>query len=795
MNKSNLGRNKIIRDLWLFKSRTLLVILSVTVGVAAFGMINTGQIILGQLVTEMYLRLEPAHAVITVQGVEEALVEELKSISGVAHVEARRRFFAKIRSDRGEWLPLMLFAIPDLAGMQISQPNWLGAKPFSPSRGGVIFDHQIDMLTPLAVGEDALIRTVAGDEVRLETVGFVNEVILLTTRFTLVGVGFVSLETAAQLGEPTRFNELYIITDVSNNDLSAIESRITTVIKEIESKAHVVLSSDLPEPGIYPHIGSINSVMVILKALGWLTLILSVIVVSNLIAALMAQQKTQIAILKSLGTTRGHIVRIYLNQVLIIGTIALLLAIPLGLGGAYGLVIGILNNLDLPFVSFGLPPVTVAWQFILSYLVPFLAVLVPVIASSRVTIREALGNTQAEMLSGWTKLVQQGNLLMRGAVRNAFRRKGRLILTFSVLSIGGAIFMAVLGLRDALFVDFKTQLARENYDVAVYFTQPYPRERLLELALAVEGVESAEAWLFGQVSRVYEDGAFSSTVPVIAVPADTQLTQPLLIQGKWFSEDDDPSIILSQEAMARMGLDASSANAATETFTIRIGQSEKEVSQPGKMGFLFEPLGFIRYQDLASAFSAGGQATRLVVQTTHHDFASQLQVEADLLETFENEHILVLNSTAQEKLLNGRLSSVDGISGTLFFGVVITVLVGGIGLSSTLGINVLERTREIGILRSIGTTNHMVAKMVLTEGIVISLLSVPFAVLLSMPINRMIAEPLGATFIGQPLTYIFSPTSLILWVVIILVITLLASIAPVRRAVRLTVREAIAYKG
>lgn len=795
MNKSNLGRNKIIRDLWLYKSQAILVILSVTVAVAAFGMINTGQIALEQLVTEIYFRFEPAHAVITVQGVDEELIEELESLSGVAHVEARRRFFAKIRSDSGEWLPLMLFAIPDLADMQVSQLDWLGKEPFSPPTGGVIFDHQIDLLTPLAVGQDALIHTVAGDEVTVETAGFVNEIILPTIHFTLIGIGFVSQETATQLGEPALFNELHIVTDVSNNDQAAIESRITTVIEEIESNGHMVFGSDLPEPGIYPRIGLLNSVMVILKALGLLILILSVIVVGNLIAALMVQQKTQIAILKSLGTTRGQIVRIYLNQVLIIGTIALLLAIPLGLAGAYGLAIGILNDLDFPFVPFGLPPITLVWQIILSYLVPFLAMLGPVIGSSHVTIREALGDTQAEMLGGWAKLVQQGSLLMRGALRNAFRRQGRLILTFSILSIGGAIFIAVLGLRDALFVDFNTFLARENYDVAVDFAQPYPRERLMELALAASGVESAEGWLFGLASRVYDDGTFSSAVPIIAVPADTQLAQPLLTQGEWFSEDDEPSIILSEEAIARMGLDASSVGTSAETFTIRLGNLKKTVYQPGKMGVNFDPLGFIRYQDLASAFSTGGQATRLVVQTTYHDFAFQSQVEAALLDTFENEGILVLNSTAQEKLRNAALSVANSVSAILLSGVLITVLVGGIGLASTLGISVLERTRQIGILRSIGTTNNMLAKMVLTEGLVMSLLSVPFAVLLSVPINRTIAQSLGATFIGQPLTYVFSLSSLLLWIAIIVAITLLASISPVRRAMRLTIREAIAYTG
>jgi putative ABC transport system permease protein len=114
-------------------------------------------------------------------------------------------------------------------------------------------------------------------------------------------------------------------------------------------------------------------------------------------------------------------------------------------------------------------------------------------------------------------------------------------------------------------------------------------------------------------------------------------------------------------------------------------------------------------------------------------------------------------------------------------------------LVGTLSLNVLERTREFGVLRAIGAADGAVRAIVLTEGLLIGLLSWLGATLLAVPVGRLFVE-IVATLTRTPLPYAFAPLGVLVWLAIALVLAALASIVPARRAVRLSVRAALAYE-
>jgi putative ABC transport system permease protein len=120
--------------------------------------------------------------------------------------------------------------------------------------------------------------------------------------------------------------------------------------------------------------------------------------------------------------------------------------------------------------------------------------------------------------------------------------------------------------------------------------------------------------------------------------------------------------------------------------------------------------------------------------------------------------------------------------------------VGGLGLTTTMSINVLERIREIGVLRAIGASNMAVRRIVLTEGVVIGLLSWGAGILLSLPVGALMSEQVGMALLGIPLNYRYSLPAAVLWFFALLTIAIVASLGPARNAVRLTVREVLAYE-
>ena len=121
-------------------------------------------------------------------------------------------------------------------------------------------------------------------------------------------------------------------------------------------------------------------------------------------------------------------------------------------------------------------------------------------------------------------------------------------------------------------------------------------------------------------------------------------------------------------------------------------------------------------------------------------------------------------------------------------------VVGGLGLTGTMSINVVERSREIGVIRAVGASDGAVLRLFLAEGLLIGLISWGIGALLSVPISRTLSDALGMVFLDRPLSYAVSLEGVILWLAIVLVLAAVASLLPAWRASRLAVREVLAYE-
>jgi putative ABC transport system permease protein len=123
----------------------------------------------------------------------------------------------------------------------------------------------------------------------------------------------------------------------------------------------------------------------------------------------------------------------------------------------------------------------------------------------------------------------------------------------------------------------------------------------------------------------------------------------------------------------------------------------------------------------------------------------------------------------------------------------LVVLVGGLGLSTTLMLNVLERTREIGVQSAIGASPRTIAGHVVFEGVLMGVMSWCVAIVLALPVTAVLDEVAGRIFIKTPLDFFMSPRAAAMWLLLVVVLAALSSFQPARRAARLTVREALAY--
>ena len=111
-------------------------------------------------------------------------------------------------------------------------------------------------------------------------------------------------------------------------------------------------------------------------------------------------------------------------------------------------------------------------------------------------------------------------------------------------------------------------------------------------------------------------------------------------------------------------------------------------------------------------------------------------------------------------------------------------VVGGIGLTGTMTINVVERAREIGVLRAVGASDRSVLVIFLSEGMLIGAMSWAIGVAISLPVSKVLSDALGIVFVDRPLSYAYSVEGALAWAGIVLVLSALASLLPSWRASR-----------
>ncbi len=563
------------------------------------------------------------------------------------------------------------------------------------------------------------------------------------------------------------------------------------------------------EPGQLPLNDLLQAILMLLGVLGFLSLFLSVFLIVNTVSALVTQQIRQIGIMKAVGARGSQIVLMYLALAQVYGVLALALAVPLGMAGARvlsGLMAGFFN-FDL--TRFYVPPQAVAIQVVIGLLVPVLAALYPVLSVLRITVAEAISNygmSKDEYGTGWidrlltarsaaaytTLAVRVVSRPLMLSLRNTFRRKGRLALTLVTLTLAGAIFVGVFSLRASLSRTLDDMLEIYRFDLMVNLGRPQRVEQLERMALEVDGVARAKSWLSLPVRRVRADGSESENIILFAPPVQYDLLLPAMTQGRWLlpAERDERALVVS----AAMLKNEPDLKLGDEVLLKVDGRKVAFRIVGVTLGLPFISQVFASYDDIARITQDVGESSSLIVVTDQHDAASQAQAAAALEAHFKASGSRVNSVVMMREEMQEVEMSFAAIMALALAMALLLAVVGGLGLMGTLSINVLERTREIGVMRAIGASDGAVAWVFIVEGILIGLISWLAGSLCAIPLSRLLSDALGVALLQWPLAHTFSVQGVWLWLVVVVILSALASFLPAHNASRLTVRDVLAYE-
>ena len=110
-----------------------------------------------------------------------------------------------------------------------------------------------------------------------------------------------------------------------------------------------------------------------------------------------------------------------------------------------------------------------------------------------------------------------------------------------------------------------------------------------------------------------------------------------------------------------------------------------------------------------------------------------------------------------------------------------------------LSIGVIERTKEIGVLRAVGARSRTILGIFIMEGILQGLLSWLVAIPISLLVGPTTANALGQAMFGANLDYQYNWLAVAIWLTVILAVSAVASILPARSATRISIRDSLAY--
>jgi putative ABC transport system permease protein len=385
------------------------------------------------------------------------------------------------------------------------------------------------------------------------------------------------------------------------------------------------------------------------------------------------------------------------------------------------------------------------------------------------------------------------------ALANMFRRKGRLLLTQLVLITAGTMFLLVVSLASSTDLTVTNDLNRRAYDVRINFEDHQRADRLAKMAQTLPGVEQSEVWLAQPTSllkagqRLREAGA---AIQLTGLPGGSRMYRPLLTSGRWIEPGDGRVLVISQDTaddnrikvggIVTLNLNGLGQNVEWQV----IGVYQTVFNDNFNDTPAYAPLEAV--YDVTNKYNRG---TRLLVRTERHDEAALAAISSQLQTLFEGRNMDVelqgSGNTFKDRQFADSQYAIN--INMLLMLAVIVALVGGIGLMGALSISVVERTREIGVMRAIGARSRSIMGMFMMEGVLQGLISWLVAAPLSFFIGYPVARQLGQTMLDIDLDYSYSYGAVLIWLGVILAIAALAAIVPARNATRISVRESLAY--
>lgn len=796
--------HKIWFDIRHNKTRTLLAVLSIAAGVFAVGAIFG--------MSDMMLsNMDKSHQAVLATHINAGLetyvdretLLSLRDIPGVEDVEPYNsaNVLYKLHPE-DEWRQGVI-QMRDNYEQQKYELLQLRAGHWPNSKNEIAVERMGAQSLQIGIG-DAVIFKINEKERVLPITGFIRHPFVPPPQFMDLAFFFMDEEGMQRLGVPEgKFGAFYVRVTPYSEEYAR---EVATAIKEKLAKQDInVAGFQYEDPDKHWGRTYMNAMSQVQQLLALICVVIGAILVFNTISNLITQQTNQIGILKAIGGRTSHIVGMYLVSALVYGSLAFIIAFPLGAIVAHSVTKVFLNLFNIDYDTFHISRTATILQAFCAILAPLLAGLPPILKGAGITVRQAIASygLGSGYRSGWLDRIVEsiGERLLPShyatALGNMFRHKGRLLLTQIVLIVAGASFLMVMSLNSSLDLTLDNYFGRLRYDIRVYFNNLERGDQIIPVAESIPGVEKVEldygqqAALFLEGQQVKDAGLSTN---IRGIRAGSDIYEPMMVAGRWLSAQDTGRVLV----IPRQTAEDYSINLG-DLITLDLGVYGKEewqvigLYEPVFVGGFASPNLYAPMETLYKISKKYNRASQIMVRTTAHDEESITAITKSLKDSFERHSLSVAASQTQLEARATNEWQFSLVTSMLLALSVIVAIVGGIALMGALSIGVIERTKEIGVLRAIGARSRTILGIFLMEGVLQGMISWFVAIPLSLAVSPIAATQLGHVMFGATLDYQYNWAAVGIWLGIVVLVSILASIMPARGATRISVRDSLAY--
>lgn len=651
-----------------------------------------------------------------------------------------------------------------------------------------------------------------------------------------VGSAVLTTLTSAQevLALGKQVSEILVTSDLSSAELQPLLADV------LGSDIQVATAQDLATAGAEQAASNLQMLQIILVAMSIAALIIGAFLIANTFSIVISQRTRELAIVRAAGATARQVLGSVLIEALTIGVVASSAGVLLGILSTYGLrQLARTFDVSIPEGDLIIVPQTVALALTVGVVVTVFSAVGPARRASAVSPLSALRSSAAEARGlGRARIVVGAALLVLGAGLSALPTFGAPLLLLGaglVSALAGVVMLAPALLRPVIAAiggagrgQVHRRLARDaalraprrtaTTVMALAFglalmafvsvvgasVKSATGEQYREVISADAVIESAGQEMLGGVhSAVFDEVRDLPEVGVIT----------RLKYGHWKDGETtsaltafDPSEIGDVAGLRMIDGSVKALDEGGVVIAERVAaERDLQVGDPLRMTFA-------RTGD--TEFPIVGVVADGPAQALQTDYFISLRTYADLYTEDMDASIFVIaadgtsagNLTAaletalqdhptvqvrdQAAVIAGRTQAVDQIFGLVTVLLTFAMVIAVLGIANTLALSIVERTREIGLLRSLGMSRGSVALMVQAEAVIVTAVAVISGLALGIAASF---AAIGALATIAPLTIVFPVGQLLLVAAVVAVAGLIAGIAPARRATRIPVLEAIAH--